>query len=453
MSNSVQATIITNLYSFGISPNAWGPRDTLTQNSNGLFYGTTPGGGPTGVGAIFSITRNGIFTSLAYFSGTNGSLPYGRLVLGPDGDYYGTTSSGGIPDTNGDVFGTVFKVTLDGTITSLASFAGTNGWNPIGGLVLGSDGCFYGTTEFGGPTYNTTIYPHGYGTVFKVDTNAMLTTLAVFDGTNGAYPVGALLEVADGVFYGTTSSGGISNVGTIFQVTADGAITAIASFKGTNGSGPQAGLIRARDDCFYGTTLGGGTSTNTQKGTVFKLGKDGSIHTLYSFTAWPDDGASPLDALVQGPDGNLYGTTRDGGQYDMGVIFQTTSDGRLTTLYSFHAYFELPRDGGQPYAGFVHGDDGYFYGTTRGAGASGGGTFFRFAAPPNLQIAPSTGRTMAISWNSVIGGLYQLQYTTNIDSINWIVINSNFVATNTTPTNYDVPSPDFQRFYRMLQLQ
>ncbi len=453
---------ITNLYSFGISPAAWGPKDALIQNTNGNFYGATPGGGPTGDGSIFEITPDGTFTALVYFSRTNGSIPRAGLVQGTDGHFYGTTFDGGMPDINGDTLGTVFKVSPSGDLTSLASFSGTNGWGPggpSGALVDGSDGCLYGTTQFGGPTYNpiTLPYNYGYGTVFKINTNGVLTSLASFNVTNGAYPIGALLEVTNGIFYGTTSSGGASNMGTVFQITTNGTITTLASFNGTNGSEPQAGLIRGRDGCFYGTTLNGGTVTNQNGdrpfGTVFKMDRSGTIGTLHSFSGQPNDGSNPYDGLVQGADGNLYGTTWGGGAYDMGVIFQITPTGVLTTLYTFHAYFALPRDGGQPYAGLVQGSDGYFYGMTSGAGANGGGTFFRFSIPPILQMVMGTNRTMTFTWNGVIGGQYQLQYEANLDSTNWINLGSTTTATNCIVITSDLDPPDSTRFYRVQMLQ
>jgi uncharacterized repeat protein (TIGR03803 family) len=454
--------IITNLYSFGISPDAWGPRNTLTQNTNGIFYSVTPGGGPTGDGAIFAITPKGAFTNLVYFSRTNGSVPRAGLIQGTDGNLYGTTFDGGMPDINGDTLGTVFQVTPSGILTSLFSFSGTNGWGPGGpggALVEGSDGYFYGTTQFGGPTYNPITYPYnyGYGTIFKISTNGILTTLVSFNGTNGSNPVGALLEVTNGVFYGTTSSGGVSNLGTVFQITTNGILTTLASFNGTNGSAPQAGLIRGRDGCFYGTTLNGGTFTNQSGnrpfGTIFKMNSNGMLNSLYSFSGGPNDGYNPYDALLQSTDGSLYGTTWGGGAYDMGVIFRVTTTGVLTALYSFHAYFALPRDGGQPYAGLVQGADGYFYGTTHGAGAYGGGTFFRFSIPPTLQMAVRTNKTMAFNWNSVIDGQYQLQYVTNLNSTDWINLGSTITATNSTVNTSDFGLSDSQRFYRLQLFQ
>jgi len=442
---------VTNLFSFGTSPNAWGPVDTLTQTTN-IFYSTTPGGGPTGDGSIFTITTNGSFNALVYFSRTNGSIPKGGLVQGLDGNFYGTTFGGGTPDINGDLLGTVFRATPSGVITSLVSFGGTNGWGPMGRLLQGTDGFLYGTTRSGGPAYNPNTLPFNYGngTVFRISTNGTLTTLASFDGTNGAYPLGVLYEVTNGIFYGTCSSGGISNMGTIFQISTNGTLNTLASFNGTNGSAPQAGLIKGRDGFFYGTTLNGGQSGN---GTIFRMDNGDAITTLYSFTGLQNDGSNPYDVLTQGADGNLYGTTCNGGAYNLGVVFQATTTGNLTTLYSFHYDFALPRDGGQPYGGLIQSGDGYFYGTAKGGGAYGGGTFFRFPIPPTPEITAQPNRTMAFSWFSVVGGLYQLQYTTNLISTNWVNLGGVITATNVIANGTDDAPPDLQRFYRILLKQ
>jgi uncharacterized repeat protein (TIGR03803 family) len=369
---------ITNLYSFGVSPNAWGPVNTLAQDTHGDFYGTTPGGGPLGCGTVFQLTSTAQFNALVYFSGTNGSNPYGGLLRASDGTFYGTTQSGGIPDVNGDTLGTVFNVSTNGLLTSLVSFSGTNGGMPIAGLTQGSDGALYGTTRYGGPAYapNNSPYNYGYGTVFKITTDGALTMLASFNGTNGAYPYGALLEFTNGIFYGTTSSGGSNNLGTVFQVDTNGNLTTLACFNGTNGSNPQAALIRGRDGLLYGTTLKGGTVTNANPqddptgirpyGTVFRMSRDGELCTLHSFSGSSGDGYYPYDALLQGTDGCLYGTTWGGGDYQIGVIFRMTLAGDLITLYSFHGNYALPLgDSGQPYAGLVQSGDGYLYGTAK----------------------------------------------------------------------------------------
>jgi uncharacterized repeat protein (TIGR03803 family) len=184
------------------------------------------------------------------------------------------------------------------------------------------------------------------------------------------------------------------------------------------------------------------------------MGRDGTLYTLHSFSGSSGDGYYPYNALLQGTDGCLYGTTWGGGDYQIGVIFRMTPSGNLITLYSFHADYALPLgDGAQPHAGLVQSADGYFYGTATGGGAFGIGTFFRFPIPPTLEIAAQTNSSLALKWCAVVGAVYQLQYTTDMDSTNWIDLDAEITATNIIATQYDIAPCDVQRFYRVLLLQ
>ncbi len=192
--------------------------------------------------------------------------------------------------------------------------------HPKAGLVQGSDGNFYGTTEYGGAS--------GSGTVFQMTPAGVLTTLVLFNGTNGSHPSAALAQGSDGNFYGTTAYGGTNgNKGTVFQMTPAGALTTLVSFNGTNGSRPVAGLVQGSDGNFYGTTLLGGANNH---GTVFKMTTGGVLTTLVSFNG--ANGLSPFAPLVQGSDGNFYGTTAGGNGYWLndgyggyGTVFQSDS--------------------------------------------------------------------------------------------------------------------------------
>ncbi|HTS70142.1 MAG TPA: choice-of-anchor tandem repeat GloVer-containing protein [Terriglobia bacterium] len=330
-------------------------------------------------------------TILANFNGTNGASPWSMsLVQGTDGSLYGTTAYGG---ANND--GTVFKVTTAGAITTLYSFCPqtgcADGKYPFGGLVLANDGNFYGTTTYGGAD--------NLGTVFKITPAGTLTTLHSFTGTEGADPSARLLQAADGNLYGVTTFGGAGNVsncpgtannpsgcGTVFKVTLQGTLSALYSFctlaDCPDGDGPDAGLIQGTDGNLYGTTLFNGGHAG---GTVFKITPNGTLTTLYSFCSQSScgDGGGPYSPLIQATNGNFYGTTALGGQnYNVtpcdqgggggyGTVFELTAGGVFTPLHAFNN-----TDGSVPDAGLVQGTDGNFYGTTACGGANGAGTIF-----------------------------------------------------------------------------
>ncbi len=254
------------------------------------------------------------FTTLVNFDGTNGDNPqFMSFVQGTDGNLYGTTSGGGT-DNNG----TVFKMTPAGKLTTLHSFCYgtgcTDGYNPYGSVVQGADGNFYGTTSGGGA--------FSCGTVFKITPAGKLTTIHNFDlYTDGCEPGGALTQ-AGGVFYGTTVVGGAptascpSTCGTIFKMTAAGKLTTLYTFCSlagcADGSNPSYGLVLATDGNFYGTSGGGAGSCYPVGycGTVFKITPAGLLTTLHTFVSVEGGNPSPL---IQATDGNFYGTTGFGG--------------------------------------------------------------------------------------------------------------------------------------------
>src|ERR1035438_801600 len=276
-------------------------------------------------GSSFQITTNQTFTTLANFNGTNDGAGPSSLVQGMDGNFYGTTGNRG---ANG--YGTVFKITPGGTLTTLHSFNSTDGAYPLAGLVQGINGNFYGTTSLGG-AYNCGAY-NQCGTIFKITPGGTLTTLHSFNSTDGYYPVGGLVQGLNGNFYGTTSSGGANNYGTVFKITPGGALTTLHSFNSTDGANTWAGLVQGLNGNFYGTTQQGGTSN---LGTVFNITPGGTLTTLHSFNS--TDGAYPLAGLVQGLNGNFYGTTSSGGANNYGTVFKITPGGTLTTLHSFNS--------------------------------------------------------------------------------------------------------------------
>ena len=319
---TITAQVESVLYSFAGNPDGGTPAAGLIQGTDGNFYGTTEVGGANNYGTVFKITPAGVETVLySFMGGSDGEYSAAELVQGSDGNFYGTTVAGGTND-----YGTVFKITPAGVETVLYTFTGGNdGGNPAAALIQGPDGNFYGTTENGGTSAE--------GTVFRITPAGVETVLYTFTGANdGANPAAGLILGTDGNFYGTTQYGGPSNDGTAFEVTPAGIETVLYSFTGGNdGERPVAGLLKAADGNFYGMTVLGGTAGS---GAIFKITSAGLEAVLYSFTGG-NDGGTPQAGLTQAADGNFYGTTQYGGTSNFGALFKITPAGVETTLYSF----------------------------------------------------------------------------------------------------------------------
>jgi len=314
-------------------------------------------------------------TTLFRFDGSDGSAP-NALIQGTDGNLYGTAGYGAMNNT----FGTVFKITPSGTLTTLYVFCTdfpvcADGGNPFAGLVQATNGSFYGTTYSGGA--------YGQGTVFKITPSGALTTLYSFcpqtGCIDGADPAAALVQATNGYLYGTAQSGGANNFGTVFRITPSGTLTTLYSFCAqsgcTDGAQPDAGLVQATNGNLYGTTAGGGANGY---GTVFKITPSGTLTGLHSFCSQNGcrDGAQPSGGLVQATNGSFYGTTPKGGAHGYGTVFRITPSGALATLHSFCAEAGCA-DGANPSAGLIQATDGDFYGTASTGGANGYGTVFR----------------------------------------------------------------------------
>jgi uncharacterized repeat protein (TIGR03803 family) len=398
--------------------------------------------------AIISPAQESEFHSLSSFDGTctSGANPgYGNLVQGKDGKLYGTTE---VCSGNG---GTVFKITTAGKIQTLHVFCTqgypcSDGAEPYAGLTLASNGMFYGTTTLGGKN-------PANGTVFQITSAGKLKTIYNFSGTtDGSFPEAAPFQAKDGNLYGTTSIGGSSNDGTLYEMSTAGTNEVSFSFTGGNGELPYArlvqgtnqniygttsqatsgngtvfailpktgfatlytfkgakkggypfgGLIQASNGNFYGTTSSGGA--NGQGGTVFSMTPAGKVTTIYNFCAKPNctDGRNPEASLVQATDGNLYGTTYNGGANSnpncltnsgCGTIFQITTAGKLTTIYNFCG-LESCADGNQPQGGLVQATNGTFYGTTSSGGTEFAGTVFSLSVEgmkPFVKMLPTWG--------------------------------------------------------------
>jgi len=374
---SASAQTLTTLVNFNNTNGAY-PSAGLVQGTDGNFYGTTSNDGILGYGTVFRMTPSGSLTTLVRFKGSNGASPNG-LIQGSDGNFYGTTYFGG----GINAYGTVFKMTPEGTLTTLVRFNGRNGKRPFSDLVQGSDGNFYGTTPYGGISPNCfSARSLACGTVFKMTPDGTLTTLVNFLSslTVPSQPSTGLVQGSDGNFYGATAYSGTSDYGMVFKMTSSGTLTTLANFNFDNGIAANR-LVQGSDGNFYGTTYGGGSGSNgcfNGCGTAFKMTPDGTLTTLANF----DDSAVPNPGLVQGSDGNFYGTSYSGGSSEKGTVFKMTPEGALTTLVNFNG-----TNGSYPSAGLVQGSDGNFYGTTTSGGSSttcgsvGCGTVFKLTLP------------------------------------------------------------------------
>ncbi len=412
-SKSRAQTLIT-LYSFCSQSNcADGGRATagLVQASDSTFYGTTVSGGTHNVGTVFKINSTGTLTSLHSFNDTDGLNPFAGLVQASDGNFYGTTVTGG--NLN---LGNVYKMTPGGTVTSIYSFCQQqhcpDGALPWGALVIGADGNFYGVTQDGGSGSCSGIGGPGCGVVFKVTAGGTLTVLHTFTGPDGASPYAGLTLGADGNFYGTTQYGGTGNnntciensglgCGTVFKITPNGTLTTLYNFCSqancADGYSPQGALVQAADGSFYGTAHWGGSTQGNGDGTIFRISPAGGLTTMHSFVGYPIDGAYPIGGLIQATDGTLYGTTSAAGaHFTGGTIYRISPSGALTTLYSFCALTSC-NDGSTPYDALLQSTDGNLYGTTSmgGNGCNGGfcGTIFKLSLglSPFAKLQPTSG--------------------------------------------------------------
>ncbi|MCI0745002.1 MAG: hypothetical protein L0Y58_06315 [Verrucomicrobia subdivision 3 bacterium] len=405
---------LQTLHAFGVNAH---PAAELSRATDGNFYGTTVGGGTKGDnGTVYRITPAGVVTVLYSFGGDDGSIPAAGLVQGTDGLLYGTTQFGGLGD-----FGTIYRISTSGQFMSLRAFSGTDGSSPQATLTQGTDGNFYGTTRTGGTGAN--------GTIFRITPAGAFTTLYSFpaNGRMGRFPAGRLVQASDGHFYGTTAAGGATTEnGTIFRITIAGQFNSLASFNGANGSGPAAGMIQSTDGNLYGTTETGGLTDN---GTVFRSTTAGAVASLFSFTG--ANGNFPRAPLVRGTDGNFYGTTSGdrtfGGTNTFGTVFRITPAGALSNLIIFNGM-----NGSTPVAGLTLTAEGQFYGTTFEGGPTGGGTVFRLVEGPVITSITPIGGSVIITWTSDPGRVYRVEYNgASLNPGGWIPLSPDITAVST----------------------
>lgn len=376
------------LYDFGsggdqdpVSPSYSG---LIAQGRDGNLYSTAPSllNEYSYYGAAFKFTPLGALTVLyAFAAGASGASPYSGLVMGRDGNFYGTTDYYG-----GTNYGTVFKITPDGTLSVLYTFTGqADGGHPYAPPIQGSDGNLYGTTTAG--SYGVS----DYGTVYKLTPAGRLTALYQFDQAHGTSPFTPLVEGNDGNFYGVTVTGGNLNLGVVFRISPSGKFRVLYNFDRTHGSQPYGPLVLANDGNFYGTTFNGGTKGS---GVVFKITPNGKLTIIHNFVG-TGGGFYSCTGLVQASDGNFYGTTHNGGPMDAGTIFRITPQGKYMVLHKFDG-----TDGMFPMVTLTQHTNGILYGDTQQGGTvvclSGPncGTFYSvdLGLPPFVSLTPISGR-------------------------------------------------------------
>jgi uncharacterized repeat protein (TIGR03803 family) len=351
----LRAQTVTSLFSFDGDDGAE-PDIVLTQGRDGALYGMAGAGGLNNAGTVFRFDpTTGALTTLYNFcsqpgctDGANAPLGGGALALGTDGNFYGATSLGGLYsgcNQPGQTNGTIFKITPAGVLTTLHSFNTRDGGFP-NGLVQGTDGNFYGTTQQCGKNPGQLI---NAGTFFKMTRSGKLTTLYNFCSqpgcADGGTP-GMPIQAADGNFYGITFGGGPSGGGVVYKITPKGKYTVLADIGGS----PSGALVQASDGSFYGT--------QSRAHSAFKMTPDGTVTGLGSV------GDYPYAGLALATDQNFYGTA-----YGSNTLFEISSpDDAVRTLYTF--CLTDCSDGNAPLAGLMQATNGTLYGLTMGGGGT-----------------------------------------------------------------------------------
>ena len=367
------AQTLSEIYSFTGGRDGATPLSGLTRDGKGNLYGTTSSGG-SGYGTLFKLEPSGsswTFSLLHRFaSGADGATPAARLRFGPDGNLYGTTSSGG-----SSAAGTVFNLASSGESVLYSFLGGSDGSQPSSGdLVFDHAGNIYGTTSYGGAT--------GNGTVFKLVrrkkgkwSEKLLYSFG--QGTDGAVPVGGVVFDTAGGLYGTTSTGGAYGYGTVYHLKHSGSAwteTILYNFQdGNDGGTPYAGLILDRSGNLYGAAVSGGSG---QGGTVFELkpGTGGWTFTvLYSIAGWSVSG--PFRDLFLDASGDIYGTTHCDGSEGLGTVYElTSSNGAWTEKWEYD--FQGGTGGNFLFSNPVVDKKGNVYGTASDGGADYVGVVF-----------------------------------------------------------------------------
>ena len=380
------------------------PRGNLLMATDGNFYFTSTAGGLDNVGAVARMTPSGVVTTLHSFLRTNdmGNTPFAGVIQATDGHLYGTTYFGA------DGGGSVYRVTLAGVFQTLKLFGTTkeDEFFPYAGLLQASDGSLYGSTLRGGL--------NDKGTVFRITLDGTFTRLHDFNGDDGENPEGTLIQGADGNLYGTTLQGGTGGRGTIYRITTAGVLTSLYSFPSLSefsiagiainetGANPRAALLLAADGNFYGTTYQGGPNGY---GTAFRITPAGALSVFHAFTGPTFGSGYPLAALTQDAAGNFYGTTERSGGMNRGTAYRLSPTGQYSLL---HGFTNSAIDGSVPYVSLVP-FNGELYGATFSDGTSNAGALFKLnvgdgvSLPVEINVSPSImelGSSATLTWSS-----------------------------------------------------
>lgn len=353
------AATLTTLFNFDGS-NGTNPYGTLVLEADGSLVGTTRSGGSVDRGTVFRLTPGGSLTTLTDLNGSDWKFPIAGVTPASDGAYVGAASSGG-PNNNGSLF----RVSSSGEVTTLHLFGTGNspGVTPYSQLVSDQQGNLFGTT------LSSNVIGEAYGTVFKLGTDGALSTLAVLNEGAGAWPYGKLTIDSAGNLFGTTYFLGQYNGGTVFRISPDGAFTVLHAFENdVEPSRPIGGLYLDNQGNLFGTTTylaSGGFG-------IFKIASDGGFSSLGNFG--PDTGCFPNGELIGDAAGNLFGTTTQCGPSNHGTVFKLASDGSLSILAAFDG-----TNGSSPVAGLTADEFGNLFGAAAGGGAFGKGTIFKIA--------------------------------------------------------------------------
>jgi uncharacterized repeat protein (TIGR03803 family) len=353
---TVHAQTYTPLYDFSNpgDPSYPGVEFGALQQTLGGYIVTTAGDFVTADGgSAFKMSTTGDISVLQHFPGPNGKFPTGSLTVATDGNFYGTNNYGGQFN-----YGNIFRLSSSGKLTILHSFTGgADGGSPESAPIESEGGDLYGTTT-GGTGCR--------GTVYRITKSGQFKTLHCFAGQEGVRPSAPLIQGTDLYFYGTTYRGGPHGLGSVYRINSNGDFKIMFGFNNTNGAHPYAGLVQGNDGNFYGVTTQGGTMGG---GVVFKMTPGRVVTVLHNFTGG-NDGSNPIATLIEGIDGNFYGTTAD-----TGVLFNITPSGNFMTLHSLNLVSTCA---------LLQHTNGLLYGVTEIGGRRNAGIFYSF----NMGLAP-----------------------------------------------------------------